>query len=209
MKAKPVLGADDVLLLLTHLWARDTSIFPTEDQRLTLATMMLLSIYTGCRPAELADASKRAGGKTTSRKRPHIEAWDAVNDLDEDECVDEEEGLDEPNYQRQEPWDNKNDTEYDDDYFDPDTVEREYKSLCYEDIRLWIVRNPTEGERDLLGMEITFSHHKGADRKPKPYVPPQSLCLIPTNFTTLARLSSFMKKPFPYFALSAMSWLSQ
>jgi len=174
-----------------------------------LAAMMLLSIYTGCRPAELADASKRAGEKTTSRKRPHIEVWDAVNDLDEDECVDEGDGLDEPYYQGREPWDNKNDTEYDDDYFDPDTVEREYKSLCYEDIRLWIVRNPTQGERDLLGMEITFSHHKGADRKPKPYVPPQCLSLTPTNFTTLARLSSFMKKPFPYFALSAMSWLSQ
>ncbi|ELR02067.1 hypothetical protein GMDG_05228 [Pseudogymnoascus destructans 20631-21] len=154
MKAKPVLGADDILLLLTHLWARDTSVFPTEDQRLTTATIMLLSIYTGCRPAELVDALKRAGGKTTSRKRPHIEVWDAINDLDEDEW--------------RAPWDNKNDSEYDDDYFDPDTVEREYKSLCYEDIRLWIVRNPTEEERDLLGMEITFSHHKGADRKPKP-----------------------------------------
>jgi hypothetical protein len=74
MKAKPVLGADDILLLLTHLWARDTSIFPTEDQRLTLETIMLLSIYTGCRPAELVDASKRVGGKTTSGKRPHTEA---------------------------------------------------------------------------------------------------------------------------------------
>ncbi|OBT74038.1 hypothetical protein VF21_07827 [Pseudogymnoascus sp. 05NY08] len=168
MKAKPVLGADDILLLLTHLWARDTSVFPTEDQRLTTATIMLLSIYTGCRPAELVDALKRAGGKTTSRKRPHTEVWDSVDDLDEDECVDEGDGLDEPNYQGRAPWDNKSDSEYDDDYFDPDTVERKYKSLCYEDIRLWIVRNPTPGERDLLGMEITFSHHKGADRKPKP-----------------------------------------
>lgn len=100
IKAKPVLGADDILLLLTHLWARDTSIFPTEDQQLILATMMLLSIYIGCRPAELADALKRAGGKTTSRKRPYIEVWDAVNNLDEDECVDEEEGSEEPNYQQ-------------------------------------------------------------------------------------------------------------
>ncbi|KFY88300.1 hypothetical protein V498_06839, partial [Pseudogymnoascus sp. VKM F-4517 (FW-2822)] len=103
-------------------------------------------IYTGCRPAELVDALKRAGEKTTSRKRPHIEVWDAVNNLDEDECVDEREGLDEPNYQGRAPWDNKSDSEYDDDYFDPDTVERKYKSLCYEDIRLWIVlrgnRNP-------------------------------------------------------------------
>ncbi|OBT81960.1 hypothetical protein VE02_09492 [Pseudogymnoascus sp. 03VT05] len=68
--------------------------------------MMLLFIYTGCRPAKLADASKRAGGKKTS------EVWDAVNDLEDDECVDEEEGLDEPDYQQQEPWANKDDTEY-------------------------------------------------------------------------------------------------
>ncbi len=59
-----MLGADDLILLLTHHWARDTSIFPTEDQRLTLAAIMLLLIYTGCRPAELVDAAKR---KATSR----------------------------------------------------------------------------------------------------------------------------------------------
>ncbi|KAI9729333.1 MAG: hypothetical protein M1818_008540 [Claussenomyces sp. TS43310] len=74
-KAKPVLGADDVLLLLTHLWARDTSIFPTEHQRLAVAAIMLLSIYTGCRPAELVDASKRKreregdGRRKQKRKR--------------------------------------------------------------------------------------------------------------------------------------------
>ncbi|KFY01945.1 hypothetical protein O988_02432 [Pseudogymnoascus sp. VKM F-3808] len=104
MKAKPVLGADDILLLLTHLWVRVTSVFPTEDQ-----------------PRQV-DALTRAGGKTASRKRPHIEVWDDVNDFNEDECVDEEEGLDEPNYQGRAPWDNKNDSEYEDDYFDPDTV---------------------------------------------------------------------------------------
>jgi integrase len=59
-----VLGADDLVLLLTYHWAQDTSIFPTEDQRLALAAIMLLLIYTGCRPAELVDAAK---GNATSR----------------------------------------------------------------------------------------------------------------------------------------------
>jgi hypothetical protein len=45
---------------------------------------------------------------------------------------------------------------------------RRYKSLCYKDIRLWIVQNPAAGERDLLAIEIELNHHKGADRKPKP-----------------------------------------
>jgi integrase len=66
--AKPVLGADDLILLLTHHWARDTSIFPTEDQRLVLAAIMLLLIYTGCRPAELVDAAK---GNAASRQQAY------------------------------------------------------------------------------------------------------------------------------------------
>jgi hypothetical protein len=57
-KDKPMLGLDDLLLLLTHLWARDTCVFLTKDQRYTLATFLLLSIFTGARPAELVDAMK-------------------------------------------------------------------------------------------------------------------------------------------------------
>ena len=30
-------------------------------------------------------------------------------------------------------------------------VRRKYKALCYEDIRIWIVHNPKEGERDQAG----------------------------------------------------------
>ncbi|KAN0076496.1 Protein of unknown function (DUF3435) domain containing protein, partial [Elaphomyces granulatus] len=47
---------------------------------------------------------------------------------------------------------------------------RRYKALCYEDIRLAIVQNPTPGERDLLAMEITLKYHKGVDKKPKPTI---------------------------------------
>lgn len=47
---------------------------------------------------------------------------------------------------------------------------RLHKALCYEDIVLWIVRNPNRGGRDVLAMEVLFRHHKGADKKPKPYV---------------------------------------
>jgi len=34
---------------------------------------------------------------------------------------------------------------------------REYKAICYEDVRPWIVQNPTHGERDLVAIEITLS----------------------------------------------------
>ncbi|OBT39659.1 hypothetical protein VE00_10677 [Pseudogymnoascus sp. WSF 3629] len=75
-KEKPVLGSDDVLLLLTHLWARDTSIFPTEDQRHFLATILLLSIFTGARPAELVDAMKH--------NAPYKYPWECLDDPDLD-----------------------------------------------------------------------------------------------------------------------------
>ncbi|KAL9111830.1 MAG: hypothetical protein Q9187_007868 [Circinaria calcarea] len=69
---KPMLGADDLILLLTHHWVWDTSIFPTEHQRLTLAAIMLLLIYTGCRPAELVDAAKRKATSRTQHMRMTI-----------------------------------------------------------------------------------------------------------------------------------------
>lgn len=59
--SKPVMGVDDLLLGLTQHWSRDRSIFPTEDDRLDLATIMLFHAYTACRPAELVDGTKRRG----------------------------------------------------------------------------------------------------------------------------------------------------
>jgi hypothetical protein len=45
------------------------------------------------------------------------------------------------------------------------------KALCYEDILLMVVRHPETG-RDVLAMAVKFIHHKGADNRPKPQVPP-------------------------------------
>ncbi|PVH69879.1 hypothetical protein DL98DRAFT_578123 [Cadophora sp. DSE1049] len=57
-KPKPVAGPDDLLLLLVQHWARDESVFPTEDDRHDVATIMLFQAYTGGRPAEFVHASK-------------------------------------------------------------------------------------------------------------------------------------------------------
>jgi hypothetical protein len=57
-KPKPVVGPDDLLLLLVQHWARDKSVFPTEDDRHDTATIMLFKAYTGERPAEFVHASK-------------------------------------------------------------------------------------------------------------------------------------------------------
>ena len=57
------MGVDDLLLGLTQHWCRDRSVFPTEDDRLDLATIMLFQSYTACRPAELVDGTKCRGGQ--------------------------------------------------------------------------------------------------------------------------------------------------
>jgi hypothetical protein len=44
---------------------------------------------------------------------------------------------------------------------------RKHKALCYEDIILWVAKDPNNGERDVLAMEVLFRHHKGVDKKPK------------------------------------------
>jgi hypothetical protein len=125
-KPKPVLGVDDLLLLLTHHWARDTSTFPTERHRVQFALILLLLAYTGCRPAELVDAARK--------RTPD-------SDLDDDD---------------------------DDTMIDAESACQRCKALCYEDISLLVVRNPEPGKRDVFAMEVTLSHHKGVDRKPKP-----------------------------------------
>lgn len=162
MKAKPVLGSDDLLLLLTHHWGRDTNTFPTEEQRLALATAMLLLIYTGCRPAELVDGSKRRKG--TKRTRQSEEDDRSVLSLDKEEYTNDR---CDPVYDQADPWLDQANSDYVDDK-QSELEARDYNALCYEDVRLWVVQNPTVGERDLLAMEITFAHHKGADRRPKP-----------------------------------------
>jgi hypothetical protein len=104
VKAKPVLGPDDVLLLLTHLWARDACTFPTRDQCESPAAIMLLSIFTGCRPAELIERARR---KATLK-------YQQGNQGDSDSEEQEIKGdLDDPNYDALDPWDNPNDTGYD------------------------------------------------------------------------------------------------
>jgi len=77
-KCKPVMGVDDLLLGLTHHWSRDTSIFPTEDDRLDLPTIMLFQSYTGCRPAELVDGTKSRGDTDPLLDDPDNQYADAV-----------------------------------------------------------------------------------------------------------------------------------
>jgi hypothetical protein len=57
-KPKPVAGPDDLLLLLVQHQARGESVFPTEDDRHDVATIMFFQSYTGSRLAEFVHPPK-------------------------------------------------------------------------------------------------------------------------------------------------------
>jgi hypothetical protein len=128
------------------------------------AAILLFSIYTGCRPAELVDGSKNRNGRQAS--------WDDLDDPDtEDPDCDDLKQSEDPDYDKLDPWDSPDNGSYnndDDSLSNFNELVRSYKAICYEDVRFWIVQNPKQGERDLLAMEVTLSHHKGADKKPRP-----------------------------------------
>jgi hypothetical protein len=233
-KSKPVAGPDDLLLLLVQHWARDEHVYPTEDDRHDVATILLFQSYTGGRPAEFVHSSKgkasedplgEADETDTNKRRQERKDVDNDEDSNADDGLgfdDDSDAGDGPEYENDLLFDSDDDVDDFDDATPDDegtdetadrdsgynsdrtdvtmtedtddcfTVEldgagqpvrqngdeldefgearRKYKALCYEDICLWIVRNPKEGERDILAMEVHLRHHKGVDNKPKPSV---------------------------------------
>ena len=198
-KAKPVLGVDDLLLGLTQHWARDRSVFPTEDDRLDFATIMLIQAYTACRPAELVDGGKSSGRKDPLMCEPEKQKGnetgidiiddDSNNDMSDDSDDESvfDDGQDSDGYVSDATDDeNCQATSKKDSYIPYVEMEgtarsigsevdefgdqvRQHKALCYEDVTLWIVKDPRNRGRDVLAMEVCFRFHKGADNKPKPY----------------------------------------
>ncbi|KFA52687.1 hypothetical protein S40293_10323 [Stachybotrys chartarum IBT 40293] len=204
-KEKPVLNVDDLILGLTHHWSRDRSIFPTEEDRLDLATIMLFQSYTAGRPAEFVDGTKSRGRSDPLLDEPNdsldsTPARPALVTVSSPHSQDELEALESDLSESEEDKDSGDDEESDhaqsddtdlDDFevdetgskdhakteenpsFEKKTDQfgntiRKHKALCYEDITLWVVRDPKQGGRDVLAMEIYLRHHKGVNRKPKP-----------------------------------------
>jgi hypothetical protein len=156
---------------LNYHWARDTSTFPTERHRVQFALILLLLFATGCRPAELVDAKKKR--RTPSLDDDETYA-DDVNDEGSDDAevdADAEFGFDDDHDSAVADLGSENgDDGFDGDVAmsDVETELRQFDALCYEDVRLLVVRNPISGERDVLAMEVKMAHHKGHTRRPKP-----------------------------------------
>ena len=152
---KPVLGTDDLFILQNFNIAYDEGIFPTERHRIQLLGCYLLLAFTGCRPAEIVDNEK---------KKPQDGSWQELYGTN---IVSQEgRGGDIPD----DDMPNSVDACLLEDMLSQEAADRgRTKALCYEDICLFIVRHPETGI-DVPAMAVKFSHHKGMDRKPKPFV---------------------------------------
>lgn len=98
-KGKPVLGWDDVLLLIN------------KDQRHAFATILILPIFTGVRPAELVDAMKSNAPQKYSWEHPETPDLDKEEDFDslDDDLLNPKDHLEDPDYDKPQPGDNVND----------------------------------------------------------------------------------------------------
>ncbi|PCD28577.1 hypothetical protein AU210_011136 [Fusarium oxysporum f. sp. radicis-cucumerinum] len=151
---KPVLNVDNLRVILTFNIAFDTSIFPGERHRISLAGCYQLLCYTGARPAELVDGERKKPKDNSldelfGHKTSHSSSMENGTDpeLSSNEKANLVEGL-----------------------LTQETMGRgRPKALCYEDILMMIVRHPVTG-RCIPAMAIKFIHHKGADNKPRPTI---------------------------------------
>ena len=145
------MGAREVDDLLVFNIAYDTGIFNAERHRIDLWGCYLLLFYTGARAAELVESEKNEPDSTKKlfhRKAVMLPGDDADNEspAPAPDAFSKRVG----ELLEQEP-----------------AQRGRSKSLCYEDILLMIARHPVTG-RYLPAMAIRFTHHKGADNRPKP-----------------------------------------
>ena len=126
------------------------------------ALILLLLFGTGCRPAELVDAKKK--------RRDDIGFED-----DDFEVVDDDDILAIDKSDDDFSAENNMDLGGCDDALEGDVamsgVEEDIghcDAICYEDVRLLVVRSPGREKRDVLAMEVTMAHHQGHKRRLKP-----------------------------------------
>ena len=155
LRIKTVTDSGVLLALLSFNIAYDHYIFSSERQRLDFATSLLVLAYTGCRPAEVVDGEKA---------KPSDGSWEELFG-DENSALLEDPSDDAPADEH---------SKIIAQLLDFEVLSRgRPKALCYEDIQFVVIHHPVTG-RDTLTMSITFTNHKGADNKPKPYVPSSS-----------------------------------
>ena len=175
-KKKPVIGLDDLYLLLYTHWVLDDSTFKDERQRVQIATGLLTAAFFGCRPCSLFDTRVKidepegldvptddkvvasAQGSRGAVKDTKMDASDQVKSN--------------RNGDSNMPWDSHGDSDSDsgslydcdeecdtDDYFDarPEAT----RSFLYRHFTISIVANQTPEKTNLVFMKATLLHQRG------------------------------------------------
>lgn len=73
-KKKPVIGLDDLYLLLYTHWVLDDATYSDERQRLQVATGILAAVFFGCRPCSLFDTRVKFDDPNESDESPDATA---------------------------------------------------------------------------------------------------------------------------------------
>ncbi|KAH8119865.1 hypothetical protein DFH11DRAFT_1721770 [Phellopilus nigrolimitatus] len=181
LRLKTVTESGDLLALLTFNFAYDHRVFPSERQRLDVAGCYLILAYTGCRPAEVVDGEKSI---------PMDGCWDELFG-DQTTPSSKATSPDTPADQHSKEIARLLDLEL--------QFRNRPKALCYEDVQFLVIRHPETGA-DTLTMSIKFTHHKGADNRPKPtvfyFTPTRRLifCLV-TLMASIAVLDGAFDSP--------------
>ncbi|KAM0271864.1 hypothetical protein ACHAQH_008964 [Verticillium albo-atrum] len=178
VNGKPVVGVDEVRVLLTFNIAYDTSIFPGERHRVQLAGCYLIQSYTGARIAELVHNERQKpqdgsmeelfGLKVVPSGVPQsIDGSGDKGESEESDVAQDEDSL-----------------RLDELLCTQTTGRGRPKALCYEDISMMMVEHPVT-RRAVPAMSIKFVHHKGSDNKPKPtifsFTPTRKLIFCPVS----------------------------
>jgi len=183
---KPVIGLDDLYLLLYTHWVLDDSTFKDERQRVQVATGLLTAAFFGCRPCSLFDTRVKIdepdGSDVPTDDTAVASAQGgrkAVNDIKMDASNHVKSNRDSDSNT---PWDGDGDGDSDSDSDsgslyncdkdcdtddDCDAGPEETRSFLYRHFTISIVANPTPGKPNLVFMKATLLHTKGEDNNPR------------------------------------------
>lgn len=147
-KIKPIMGPDFFMYYLHFLWVRDTSAFHIGLDRIDDACLRMFYMWTGCRKHELIYAKPK---DLTAKVKEYDEESDAYTDV---ECSTDK--YIKPRVKKCWVCDR----------VDVRDSDPRLKVFCWEDIDLWILRDPDgNGGRDRLAMQVLLRYHKGENNK--------------------------------------------
>lgn len=127
--------------------------FKDEQQRVYVATGILMAAYFGCRPVSMFDTRLGLEDETMEKHTFGLPQYPLdSDDLDSDACSDD-----------------NSDSDTDDGV---DAGDDEIRTLLWRHVAFIAVPNMHSGKPNIFFAKVTLLHTKGEDKKPHPYVLP-------------------------------------